>query len=279
MKNEFDEYVHDDSPQWRAPITWSALLLLGWLVYELTAMPALGAFVACFKFGWNDFLTARWLRRVDPSRPRGRTCFLLYVAAGLWKIALTGTLLMFGVLVWHVFQNPAPNNGPWIGPAAVQVLMGAWVATLLGFALSTLTTCIAVGRAWRHGVPLWLQTSMHKARKENVWPSLYPHLKRHRNKAGRLIKWALMVLVVAGSLMIPLMVQRRLRFLPFVLVFLALMPLAVAMFRAIRRNGLLAASPAACWGTEDPNLNPGWVDVAEDPGLRTAWVTKSEADA
>jgi hypothetical protein len=279
MKNKFDEYVHEDGQQWRAPITWSALLLLGWLVYELTAMPALGAFVVCFKFGWNDFRTARWLRRVDPLRPRGRTCFWLYVAAGLWKIALTGTLVMFGVLVWAVIGNAAPNNAPWLGVAALQVFFGAWVATLLGFALSTLTTCIAVGRAWRHGVPLWLQPSVHKARKENVWPSHYPHLKRHRNKAGRLIKWALMVVVVAASVMIPLTVERRLRFLTFVLVFLAVLPLAVSMFRAIRRHGLLAASPAACWGTEDPNLQPEWVDFAPDPDVSKAWATKSGGEA
>jgi hypothetical protein len=279
MTNEFDEYVHEDRTQWRAPITWSALLLLGWLVYELTAMPALGAFVACFKFGWNDFLTARWLRRLDPFRPRGRACFWLYVAAGLWKIALTGTLVMFGVLVWAIFQNPGPNNGQWIGMAALQVFLGAWVATLLGFALSTLTTCIAVGRAWRHGVPLWLQASMHKARKENVWPSLYPHLKRDRNKAGRLIKWALMVLVIAASVMIPLTVQGRLRFVSFVLAFLALLPLAVSMFRAIHRNGLLAPNPAACWGSEDPNAQPDWIAFSRDRDVASTWATKSGDNA
>jgi hypothetical protein len=275
VKNEFDEYVHEEGTQWRAPITWSALLVLGWLVYELTAMPALGAFVVCFKFGWNDFRTARWLRHIDPFRSRGRTCFWLYTAAGLWKIALTGTLVMFGVLVWLVIQNPGPKNGQAIGAVALQVFLGAWVATLLGFALSTLTTCMAVGRAWRHGVPLWLQTSTHQARKENVWPSLQLHSSRQRNKAGRLIKWALMVLVLAASVAIPLAVQRRLRFLPFVLVFLALLPLAVRLFRAIRLKGLLAASPAACWGTEDPNQKPEWVDAALDPDRQAAWATES----
>jgi hypothetical protein len=275
MKNEFDEYVHEEGPQWQAPVTWSALLVIGWLVYEFTAQPGLGAFVACFKFGWNDFLTARWLRRIDPFRPRARTCFWLYVASGLWKIALTGTLLMFGVLVWVIFQNPAPNNGQLIGVAALQVFLGAWVATLLGFAFSTVTTCIAVGRAWHHGVPLWLESAMHKARKENVWPSLYPHLKRHPNKAGRLVKWALMVLLVVASVVVPLAVQRRLRFLPFVLVFMALLPLTVALYRTIRRNGLLAVSPAACWGSEDPNLKPEWADAPLDPDLPNTWATKS----
>jgi hypothetical protein len=116
---------------------------------------------------------------------------------------------------------------------------------------------------------------MHKARKDNIWPSLHPDVQRHRNKAGRLIKWALMVLVMVGAVATPWAVQGQLRFLPFVLVLLALLPLAVRLFRAIRRNGLLAASPAACWGPEDPNQQPEWVDVAPDRDWHAAWAAKA----
>src|SRR5205823_1721793 len=52
---------------------------VGWALYELTTQPALGAVAVCLKFGWEDFRTARWLRRRDPNRRRGRACFWLYV--------------------------------------------------------------------------------------------------------------------------------------------------------------------------------------------------------
>ena len=75
---------------------WALLLIVAWLVFELTAQPALAVAAVCVKFGWEDFRTARWLRRSDPDRLRGRACFWLYVASGLWKTAITGTVQASG---------------------------------------------------------------------------------------------------------------------------------------------------------------------------------------
>src|SRR5947209_1697135 len=96
------------------------MLAAGILVFELTKSPGLGAAIACTKFGWEDFLTARWLRRTDPDRRRGRTCFWLYVASGLWKCALTGIAVMFAVtFLAAAMQAPQPRpRGPgWVPPA------------------------------------------------------------------------------------------------------------------------------------------------------------------
>src|SRR5690349_9796317 len=87
----------DPSPRRRPSLVLPALLMLGIVVYELTAQPGLGAAIACTKFGWDDFLTARWLRRRDPNRRRGRASFWLFVAAGLWKTAVTGVIVLVGV--------------------------------------------------------------------------------------------------------------------------------------------------------------------------------------
>ena len=56
-------------------LVWFILISTGWVLFELTANPALSAVVACLKFGWNDSLTARWMRRTDPNRARGGTYF------------------------------------------------------------------------------------------------------------------------------------------------------------------------------------------------------------
>src|SRR5262245_939797 len=112
MDSEFDRYITDapkvsqwrspltwsiliayitDAPKaskWRSPFTWSILIVLSWLIYEVTAQPVLGAVVACIKFGWEDYLTGRWLRRVDPNRCRGQVLYHAYLAYGFLKIVV-----------------------------------------------------------------------------------------------------------------------------------------------------------------------------------------------
>src|SRR6266566_1511806 len=84
--------------RWRGAFTWTGLLVVGWALYELTTQPALGAVAVCLKFGWEDFRTARWLRRRDPDRRRGRACFWLYVGNGLWKTAVVAVVMAFPML-------------------------------------------------------------------------------------------------------------------------------------------------------------------------------------
>src|SRR5262245_11861942 len=74
-------------------LTWPMLLGFGWLIYELTHKPALGAMALCLKFGLNDFRTARWLSRIDSDRGRAHSFFLLFLATGLLKTAISGKLL------------------------------------------------------------------------------------------------------------------------------------------------------------------------------------------
>src|SRR5579864_658654 len=77
----------------RLHLSWPMLFVIGWLVYELTTKPTLGAVAVCLKYGWEDFRAAIWLRRVDPRRLRGRACFWLYLAWGLTKTAAVACLM------------------------------------------------------------------------------------------------------------------------------------------------------------------------------------------
>src|SRR5947209_8481201 len=102
----------DDDPDragggWRPRLTWPALLLAGWFLYEATAQPGLAAAVTCAKFGWADFRAARWLLRVDPDRRRGRACFWFYLAFGLWKVAVLATAVVIALLFVGSLVNPA----------------------------------------------------------------------------------------------------------------------------------------------------------------------------
>src|SRR5437016_4928589 len=88
-------------------LSWPAVLAAGWLFYELTAQPNLGAAVVCAKFGWNDFRTAWWLRRVDPDRRRAWACFWFYLASALWKTAITATVTIFAFAFVAASLRPA----------------------------------------------------------------------------------------------------------------------------------------------------------------------------
>jgi hypothetical protein len=125
--------------------------------------------VACAKFGWADIRAAFWLRRVDPNRRRGGTCFWCYLTFGLWKVAVMSTLVMIllGFLGSLFDPNPRPappNNGP------SPVLGGALVAAGFGFCLSVPAAYVALGSALRSGVRIWLGAAPHRARRGRYWP-------------------------------------------------------------------------------------------------------------
>src|SRR4051794_36905981 len=92
-----DETVPDErpAPAWRPTPPLPLLLVVGWVLYELTAQPALGVAAICLKFGWEDFPPAFWLRRNDPQRTRADACFWLYIASGVWKAAITASVMIF----------------------------------------------------------------------------------------------------------------------------------------------------------------------------------------
>src|SRR5262245_29129752 len=123
-------------------LTWPVLLGLGWLIYELTHKPALGAMAVCLKFGLNDFRTARWLSRIDGDRGRAHSCFWLYLATGLYKTAITGSVLAIAITLLAAVlgprRPPQPQVLDWAGLR--EAFLGAALATLGGFVLSVLVS-------------------------------------------------------------------------------------------------------------------------------------------
>jgi hypothetical protein len=153
---------------WRFSLSWTALIVLGIVLYECTSQPGLAAAVACAKFGWADIRAAFWLRRVDPDRPRGATCFWGYLTFGLWKVAVTAMCLM--VLLGFISSLIQPKPPPAANNAPSPVLGGALTAAAIGFALSFPTAYIALACALRHRVRVWLGGAAHRARVGRFWP-------------------------------------------------------------------------------------------------------------
>ena len=155
------------SRRWKS-ISWLTVLAIGWVLYELTAQPALGSVAVCLKFGWDDFLTALWLRRRDPHPYRGRTCFWLYLAGGLWNTAgVAGIMLLaFAIVGAHRPKAAAPPGGD----PLLESVIWTGMTTLVGLSCSALAFAYAAVLAWRGGFKLWLNRGVHAARRRNAWP-------------------------------------------------------------------------------------------------------------
>ena len=82
---------------WRR-LEWVLLPGIALLIFELTADPALAVVVAGLKFGWDDLLTAGWLRRSDPVRTRGRAYSWFLASWGFLRIGA----LMFVCLIIRI---------------------------------------------------------------------------------------------------------------------------------------------------------------------------------
>jgi hypothetical protein len=229
-------------------LIWAMLLLVGWLLYEITAQPGLAALVACAKFGWADARTAFWLRRVDPDRWRGQACFWGYLTYALWKVAIMATLTtialgFLGVLFDRGGRRPANND---FSP----VLSGALAAAALGFGLSFPLSYIALWSARRNGVRLWLGQAPNRARKEQFWPPRHGRL----NAAPfvvftslALTVWFLLLLMISLAVLVQPGGMGVLVFLTATM--LALITVVLSYLQTSLR--VIARSPQECWAIEE----------------------------
>jgi hypothetical protein len=166
---EFD----DDQPtrRWKMPLTWPMLLILAWILYELTTQSALGIITVCLKFGWNDFQTAFWSWRRDHSRNRAWAFFWFYLASGLWKTALAAFAPLFLLpILTGLIGGRIQLAGPGAAPLA-QLICGL-LTFFWGFAFSALSTVIASCIALRSRTRIWLNSAIYQDRIDDCWPPL-----------------------------------------------------------------------------------------------------------
>jgi len=166
---ELFEIESADSDGWLMHLPWWLIAALAFAVAELTAHPSIGVIVLCLKFGWNDFLTALWLRRRDPNQRRGTTCFWFYLSSGLWRVCIWSFLLLFGTVTFAVMtelrqQRPPPGQNAEV--EAVTCLI-VW---LLSSTIATLVSVLAVRIALRWQIKVWVSGSVSESRRRRVWP-------------------------------------------------------------------------------------------------------------
>jgi hypothetical protein len=244
-----DSRVDGVRGRWQPRLSWPFLLLLGWLLYEITAQPGLAAAITCAKFGWSDFRAAWWLRRVDPDRGRGQACFWYYLAFGMWKIAILATGMMVTLLFLGSIINGRRRGigGPVISP----VLGGVLVAAGVGFGLSFLATYVALWTALRHRVKVWLGAAPYRALIERFWPPQHGH-----TNAAPFVTVTTLILTLWGvllSLLVMAALGGRFHLLVPVLLLIAVVlafPGFVLVFRILDRR-VFAQAPHDCWNVAE----------------------------
>lgn len=253
----------EPAPQgWTSYLTWPVLLSIGWLIWELTHKPALGAMAVCVKFGLNDYLTARWLSRIDGDRARGHSCFWLYLSSGLYKTAITGSILAIAITVLAAVLKPRglQPQAPildWQGLR--EAFLGAALTTVGGFMLSVLMSHLALVWAMRYKVKLWLDHEIHQARRKNTWPTCFPAAGRANRAEFPIIVSLVFSLgfVTLGTLIATTILFRNFGGWAFLTgMGLALMVFATGLrwfFRGTEhlRRAVFARTPEECWGVPE----------------------------
>jgi hypothetical protein len=243
--------------RWQGVITWVGLATTGVILYELTNQPALGTATLCLKFGWEDFKTARWLCRFDPWRARGRACWWMFVASGLWKIAALAVGVNLVVIPsLYVLSN---LNGRLPPNRLSEAFKGAGLTSVACFGLSAIATTWAVAVAGRNRVRLWLDGRTGRYCRNGIWPP-YGAARRRYNRLRILLAsaTATVCIVVVGGINVVVRVFEALgagkdwgviAWMSFIFVWMAG---ALWMFHLVAAN-----FPAECWPPDELAALPG----------------------
>jgi hypothetical protein len=254
-----------EAPAGRRGLAWLAVGLLAFLVFEWTADPALAVAACCLKFGGDGLATARWLRRTDPDRRRGRVVARFHTASAFWNVA--GIATAMGIVAAQVArQLEALRRGPALNGPPRQVL-GAFVVALVAFALAGLLSLFAVGSAWWGRVRVWHGPQARRARRLGLWPpSLAGSRPADFNGAILIVLVALLAVAIpawfattiAAIVAVVACVGPKAPLLPAVSVGVVLPIVAFFLFargvvaaRAAVLGRIAASSPLECWPLDE----------------------------
>jgi hypothetical protein len=177
---------------WLQHWDWFLVLSAAWLLFDLFMQPVLSIVMASVKFGWNDFANGFWLWRKDPNRRRGRTCFVFYMATGLWRITVTTfAVTLLGLLVYGFWlalnpQQRAANQNQG-GDILTSVSM---MIVSCCFVLSSLSTWLAISMGLKNRVRVWIDSTVRYSRRNSIWPPQ----PRGKNQVSRAVTSSLVFL-------------------------------------------------------------------------------------
>ena len=182
-------------PKW----AWAVIGLVGILVFELTANVALSATVLCIKPGLEFLYTGIWLWRADPKPGRGAACFWFSVLAGILAVVLTSLLFVAVIMIAPLFFQ---GMGRLI---QADLLFGLGAIFAIGIATMIIPALIGCSIARKHGLKIWIHSTLHQSRRNGLWPPVGPIPADTKNFGDSAVLFALVfgfVEIVAGTIFV-----------------------------------------------------------------------------
>jgi hypothetical protein len=234
---------------------------VGWFVYQLTTLTALGLMIACFKFGLEDVKTAFWLHRRDPKPERGISLFWFYVAWGFFKVVWLSYWAIFGAATLLAEANRRGFAGDNVGKTQAMLITQA-SATILAILCGT----VAVITAYRHRQRIWLDSAVHKARRTGEWPPSDFDNNRAKDLIGALACGVLLACFILPGFAIPMTMFNGWQEMPgpTELLVCAIVPgvsglvgvaIGQRIFSALVAT-TVAGAPDECWKAKERGLTP-----------------------
>lgn len=233
-------------------LAWFGVIAVAVVVFELTADAALSTAIGCLKFGWEEVRLARWLKKTDPDRRRGRICSRFYLAWGLWRVSLVATAMMF--ILAFAYGSLEAKAG--VAPGPPPGFISACLLAMGGFLLCSLISSLAVISAWRHRIKVWVGPEVRWAREEGAWPPQAATRRRtttNRTKAivlSALITgfiFGLLVVVIPLSFSFPQQKKSETLFITLMMLFMIGVPVLILCLLEVLGARMIALSPEACW--------------------------------
>jgi hypothetical protein len=255
--NEVEPHRDGASP-WYDRIAWLGVILVAIAAFVNEVGLCLAVALACLNYGRERFRVARWLKRHDPDRQRGKVCWWFYFAWGLWKITYVACFL---TVVLGIVQGATHDSSTSSGKnAAVSpAFVVAGMLAMVGFPLTSLVTTFATIMALRRRVRVWLGPEAGWARQARRWP---PHTVLVREPTTNRVKTLLFVCLIALAALAILMMslffigpserspEKKMNFGFFLVVFLGSLigvPFGLLMLWETLQMRIMAPTPEACW--------------------------------
>ncbi len=240
---EWDDPYAEEPDFWTRWLTgrraWVLVVVVGFLLFELTADPVLGVLVACMKYGWDELQLSRQLRRHDPVLVRGRVCARFYEAYALWKVSLVAFGMMFLVIMVHegILSRLKPPGQPRAeGPP--RGFIAATLLMLAGFTLAGVVSLLAVISALLHRLRVWVGRRNNRLKAVLLVVSLF---------------WftPVLLLLVLGIFphlgIAPGQIPPAVVGLGIVLIFVLIFPVGLLLLLGWLESRIAALAPHECW--------------------------------
>lgn len=241
---------------WLQHWDWFFVLSVAWLLFDLFMQPVLSICIASLKFGWNDFANGFWLWKKDSNLRRGRTCFVFYVATGLWRITVTTfAVTLLGLLIYGCWLAIEPQANPANGQRGDDILTGvSMMIVSFCFVFSSLSTWLAILLSLKNRLRIWVDSTVRYSRRERVWPPR----PQGKNQVSRAVTSSLVFLVtilLGTSIAVLASAAGRAGPAPAAMIVVpVLILIGCGVILLVGRSWLLrkvsASSPADCWAVD-----------------------------